>query len=59
MPSMLSNQRADLSTIATWAMFSRGLEPEFPEAAIQQLSQLTEPAREADARIRDLTALPW
>ncbi len=59
MPAMLSNQRADLSTIATWAMFSRGLEPEFPEAVIQQLSQLTGPAREADASIRDLTGLPW
>lgn len=54
-----TNHRADLATIATWAMFSRGLEPEFPPAVQQQLAQVTGPAREADASIRDLSVRPW
>lgn len=55
----LSNHRADLSTIAAWAMYSRGLEPEFPDAVLQQLSRFSGPAQESDAGIRDLTGLPW
>lgn len=54
-----TNHRADLATIAAWAMFSRGLEPEFPHAVQQQLTQFTGPAQEVDASIRDLTAQPW
>ncbi|WP_137895464.1 RNB domain-containing ribonuclease [Ramlibacter sp. 2FC] len=54
-----TNHRADLATIAAWAMFSRGLEPEFPSAVQQQLTQFTGPAQEVDASIRDLTAQPW
>ena len=55
----LAHHRTDLTTIATWAMFSRGLQPEFPPAVQQQLTRLTGAAQEADSRIRDLTALPW
>jgi len=55
----LNNHRANLTTIATLAMFSRGLKPEFPQDVRLQLSRLTDPARETDASIRDLTALPW
>ena len=55
----LSNQRTTLTTIASVAMFSRGLEPEFPEAVHRQLSSLRHPAREEGPHIRDLTALPW
>lgn len=55
----LIHHRTDLSTIASWAMFSRGLQPEFPPAVQQQLTRLTGPAQEQDSRIRDLTALPW
>jgi exoribonuclease-2 len=55
----LSNHRASLSTIATWAMFSRGLEPEFDAAVLKQLTQLNGPARDDDPNIRDLTGLPW
>ena len=55
----LSNQRTTLTTIASVAMFSRGLEPEFPEAVHRQLSTLRHPAREEGPHIRDLTALPW
>jgi exoribonuclease II len=59
MRKALIHHRTDLSTIATWAMFSRGLQPEFPRAVQQQLEQLQGPADEDDNRIRDLTALPW
>lgn len=54
-----TNHRADLAMIAAWAMFSRGLEPEFPSAVQQQLTQFTGPAQEVDTSIRDLTAQPW
>jgi exoribonuclease-2 len=56
---VLSNQRATLTTIASLAMFSRGLEPEFPEAVQQQLASLRGPALETGVHIRDLSALPW
>ena len=39
----LSNHRTSLSTIATWAMFSRGLQPEFPPPVLQQLDRLPGP----------------
>lgn len=55
----LTNHRANLTTIASWAMFSRGLEPEFSQAVRQQLAQLSGPAQETGPGIRDLTALPW
>lgn len=55
----LSNHRTSLETIASWAMFSRGLEPEFSEAVHRQVSKLIGPAHESQAGIRDLTALPW
>jgi len=55
----LHNHRADLTTIATWAMFSRGLQPEFAPAVHQQVAHLKGPARETAPGIRDLTALPW
>ncbi|NMM75317.1 ribonuclease II [Acidovorax sp. SRB_14] len=51
--------RSDLVRIATLAMKERGLEPEFPPGALQQLQALHGPGRDADPQIRDLTALPW
>lgn len=59
MHHVLSNHRANLSTIAAWAMFSRGLEPEFPDTVLKQVSRFSGPAQESDPRIRDLTGLPW
>jgi exoribonuclease-2 len=59
MHKKLSNHRADLSTIATWAMFSRGLEPEFSQAAQRQVTAFKGPALESDDSIRDLTAMLW
>lgn len=55
----LLHHRADLTTIATWAMFSRGLQPEFPPAVLEQLDKIPGPAQEQEGRIRDLTQLPW
>ncbi|MEO8080724.1 MAG: RNB domain-containing ribonuclease [Caldimonas sp.] len=52
-------RRIDLVRIATEVMSERGLEPEFAAAVQQQLSSITGPASDADARIRDLTALLW
>ena len=49
----------DLGAIAHRAMLTRGLEPEFPTGAMQQLSGIPGPAREADPAIRDLRALLW
>jgi exoribonuclease-2 len=59
MRHVLSNHRANLSTIATWAMFSRGLAPEFSQAVQRQVATLKGPAREDGDDITDLTALPW
>ncbi|BAL26485.1 RNB domain-containing ribonuclease [Azoarcus sp. KH32C] len=59
MRNALTNHRANLSTIAAWAMFSRGLEPEFSPGVKQQLNQLKGPSREQGPDIRDLTSLPW
>ena len=59
MKHTLSNHRANLSTIASWAMYSRGLEPEYPDAVLKQVSKFTGPAVEDDSSIRDMTQLPW
>ena len=52
-------RRADLVRIATNVMTERGLEPAFPPGVQQQLAAITGPGRDSDARILDLTALPW
>ena len=48
-----------MTTIATWAMYSRGLQPDFSRAVQQQVEHIKGPAHEEDSRIRDLTPLPW
>ena len=55
----LTHHRTDLATIATWAMFSRGLQPEFSSQVQQQLDAIEGPAQDDDHRIRDLTELLW
>lgn len=55
----LNDQRSTLATIAAWAMFSRGLEPEFPHAVQQQVAALRGPATDNSSAVRDLTSLPW
>ena len=59
MPHAEHLQRSDLVRIATELMADRGLEPEFPAAALGQLAGITGPGDDDDPRIRDLTALPW
>ncbi|OAI46691.1 ribonuclease II [Planctomycetaceae bacterium SCGC AG-212-F19] len=48
-----------LRAIAHQAMTDRGLEPDFPADAIQQLNGIPGPARESDRAIRDLRNLLW
>jgi len=50
---------AQLLDIARRAMLARGLEPDFPPAAAQQLRGISAPAMERGAQIRDLRSLPW
>jgi VacB/RNase II family 3'-5' exoribonuclease len=47
-----------LAGIARRAMIDRGLEPEFPPAALAELNGLREPAHSAEG-VRDLRTLPW
>jgi VacB/RNase II family 3'-5' exoribonuclease len=49
----------DLAELAHQAMIDRGLEPDFPTDALQQLTTISGPAEERDASIRDLTRLAW
>ena len=48
-----------LEHIATEAMFSRGLEPEFPAEALRQAESLAKLGRSSEGNTRDLTALLW
>lgn len=62
MRQALSNHRTSLATIASWAMFSRGLEPEFHGDVHKQLARLSGSAKESGSVVRDLTdltGLPW
>ena len=54
-----AHRRSDLAAIATHAMAERGLQPEFPAAALRQAQGISGPARESDPSIRDLNALLW
>src|SRR5438128_777476 len=49
----------DLRAIAHKAMTDRGLEPDFPPDAIQQVNGIQGPARETASTIRDLRNLLW
>lgn len=51
--------RKDLVRIAIDAMRDRGLEPEFPPHALQQLDAIDGPVLEDGPLVRDLTELPW
>jgi VacB/RNase II family 3'-5' exoribonuclease len=56
--SFHGNQRATLAAIARQAMLERGLEPDFPPTARQQLATITGPAP-ATAGLRDLRDRLW
>src|SRR5207248_1906328 len=51
-------QQFDLHELARRAMRERGLEPDFPPDAMQQVEKLAGPAQE-DATIQDLRGLAW
>ena len=53
------NDPNDLRAIAHKAMTDRGLEPDFPPDALQQVNGIQGPARETDHSIRDLRTLLW
>ena len=53
------NAPHDLRMIAHKAMTDRGLEPDFPPEAVQQLNGIQGAARETDRAIRDLRTLLW
>ena len=46
-----------LAEIARQAMIDKGLEPDYPSAALQQLETITAPATESG--VRDMRDLPW
>lgn len=48
-----------LQSAAHQAMKDRGLEPDFPPAAIRQLANINHPAQESNKLIRDLRNLLW
>jgi VacB/RNase II family 3'-5' exoribonuclease len=50
---------ARLRRIARRVMQERGLEPDFPPAALAELAQLAAPAPPGNGGLRDLRALPW
>jgi len=49
----------DLRALAHRAMLDRGLEPDLPPAAIQQLKGIQGPARDTEHSLRDLRQLLW
>ena len=53
------HHRSDLAEIARRAMQEKGLNPDFPAAALMQLDGIHDPAREKDPAIRDLRDLQW
>lgn len=59
MRDVLSNHRENISALAAWAMYSRGLEAEFSHSALEQLSLLSGPAKESGHGIHEMTQLLW
>jgi len=53
------HQKQELADLAVAAMRERGLEPEFPKPALEQLKTINGPSAEDGAGIVDLTGLLW
>ena len=53
------HQKEELADLAVAAMRERGLEPEFPKPAMQQLKTIDGPSEEDGADIVDMTGLLW
>jgi VacB/RNase II family 3'-5' exoribonuclease len=56
---MNQRQAALLDDLARQAMVERGLHPEFPKDAMQQVEKIAGAARETSPAIRDMRKLPW
>jgi exoribonuclease-2 len=52
-------KKPNLLQIATNAMISKGLEPEFPPEALKQLEGIQKPASEPGGDLKDMTSLLW
>ncbi|MDL2719034.1 MAG: RNB domain-containing ribonuclease, partial [Acidobacteriota bacterium] len=59
MTQRVRHHRSDLAEIAHRAMLDKGLNPDFPPAALVQLDGIHESAREKDPAIRDQRDLLW
>src|SRR6266852_2485861 len=55
----MQNQATLLASIAHQAMIDRGLEPDFPKAAENQLAKIDAPANENSSAIADLRKRLW
>lgn len=55
----MKRKQLDLEAIAREAMIEKGLRPELPPAARQELDRIHGPAEPDDDAIRDLRELPW
>ncbi len=53
------HHRSDLHEIARRAMREKGLTPDFPKSALDQLGEITEPAPAKADGLRDLRSLLW
>ena len=53
------HQKEELADLAVAAMRERGLEPEFPKPAIEQLNTIDGPSEEDGVGIIDMTGLLW
>jgi exoribonuclease-2 len=58
-PNTPQSNRAHLRAIAVQAMRSRGLDPDFPAAALAQVAAVTGPAKTSEEPVRDLRQLLW
>lgn len=59
MQDVLSNHRENISILAAWAMYSRGLEAEFSHGVFEQLSLLSGHAKESGYGVHQMTQLLW
>ena len=59
MSQLHPHQKQELAELAVIAMRERGLQPEFPRDALEQLNTIDGPSEEDGADIVDLTGLLW
>ncbi|MBP7453726.1 MAG: RNB domain-containing ribonuclease [Ottowia sp.] len=59
MSALHPHQKQELAELAVIAMRERGLQPEFPQPALEQLQTIDGPSDERGTGIADMTGLPW